>query len=94
MPYSYQLFFYPWRRELAVEAVEFAGRPAVRLSGWWGNRALVGGGPFRSYCFFEPSQRRVYIIDVSLFAPGVGKVPLMRNLDAVAHTFAVRAVGA
>ncbi len=82
-----------WRRELAVEAVEFAGRPAVRLSGWWGNRQLVGGGPFRTYCFFEPSQGRVYVIDVSLFAPGLDKVPLMRNLDAVAHTFAPAGTG-
>jgi hypothetical protein len=82
------------RRELVVEAVEFAGRPAIRLSGWWGNRKLVGGGPFRTYCFFEPSQGRVYVVDVSLFAPGLDKVPLMRNLDAVAHTFAVRAADA
>jgi hypothetical protein len=82
-----------WRRELRVEEIEFAGRPAVRLSGWWANRDLVGGGPFRSYCFFEPSQRRVYLIDVGLFAPGQNKVPLMRNLDAVAHTFAAGAGG-
>jgi hypothetical protein len=77
-----------WRRELAIETVEFAGSSAVRLSGWWANTELVGGGPFRTYCFFEPSQQRVYLIDVSLFAPGQDKVPLMRNLDAVAHTFA------
>lgn len=76
-----------WRRELEIESVEFAGRPAVRLSGWWANRELVGGGPFRTYCFFEPSQGRVYIVDVGLFAPAEDKVPLMRNLDAVAHTF-------
>jgi hypothetical protein len=77
-----------WRRELSIDSVQFAGRPAVRLSGWWANTELVGGGPFRTYCFFEPSQGRVYVIDVSLFAPGQDKVALMRNLDAVAHTFA------
>lgn len=76
-----------WRRGLAVDAVEFAGRPAVRLSGWWANRTLVGGGPFRTYCFYEPRDGRVYLVDVSLFAPGLDKVPLMRNLDAVARTF-------
>jgi hypothetical protein len=83
-----------WRRELVVESVEFTGRPAVRLSGWWANRELVGGGPFRTYCFFEPTQNRVYVVDVSLFAPGQDKVPLMRNLDALAHTFAPAAGGA
>jgi hypothetical protein len=76
-----------WQRELVIEAVEFAGRPAVRLSGWWANRTLVGGGPFITYCFFEPSQGRVYLVDGSLFAPGMDKVPLMRNLDAIARTF-------
>lgn len=83
-----------WRRELVVETVEFAGARAVRLSGWWANRELVGGGPFRTYCFFEPHQERVYVIDVSLFAPGLDKVALMRNLDALAHTFAPAPAGA
>jgi hypothetical protein len=76
-----------WQRELVIETVEFAGRRAVRLSGWWANRKLVGGGPFITYCFFEPSQERIYLVDAGLFAPGMDKVPLMRNLDAVARTF-------
>jgi hypothetical protein len=76
-----------WQRELAIETVEFAGRPAIRLAGWWANRALVGGGPFITYCFFEPSQGRLYLVDASLFAPAMDKVPLMRNLDAIARTF-------
>lgn len=78
-----------WNRPVEAERVDFLGRSAVRVSGWWGNRALVGGGPFRSYCFFEPSQGRVYLVDGSLFAPGFDKMALMRNLDAIAHTFTV-----
>ncbi len=76
-----------WRREFAIDSLAFSGRPAVRLSGWWGNSELVGGGPFRSYCFYEESQGRVYLIDAALFAPGFDKMPLMRNLDAALHTF-------
>lgn len=78
-----------WRRDFVVETVEFAGRPALQVSGWWGNRTLVGGGPFRAYCFFEPTQERVYIVDAALFAPGFEKTPLIRNLDAALHTFRV-----
>ena len=78
-----------WKRPVEVEQVDFLGRPAVRVSGWWGNRTLVGGGPFRTYCFYEPSSERVYLLDISLFAPGVDKTALMRNLDAIAHTFSV-----
>ncbi len=76
-----------WRRDFVVERIEFRGLPALCVSGWWGNRDLVGGGPFRSYCFFEPSQGRVYLVDAALFAPGMDKTPLMRNLDAALHTF-------
>ena len=76
-----------WNRPVEAERVDFLGLPAVRVSGWWGNRSLVGGGPFRSYCFFDPASERVYLLDVSLFAPGFEKTPLMKNLDAIAHTF-------
>lgn len=78
-----------WNRPVEAERVDFLGRSAVRVSGWWGNRALVGGGPFLTYCFYEPSQERVYMLDGSLFAPGFDKTALMRNLDAIAHTFTV-----
>ncbi|MFH1503016.1 MAG: DUF4837 family protein [Candidatus Eisenbacteria bacterium] len=76
-----------WRREFVVASVDFGGRPALEVSGWWGNRELVGGGPFRAYCFAEPSQGRVYLLDAALFAPATDKTPLMRNLDAALHTF-------
>jgi len=75
------------RRPLLTETVDFLGFDAVRISGWWGNKELVGGGPFRTYCFRVEPQGRVYLLDVSLFAPSYDKIPLMRNLDAVAHTF-------
>jgi hypothetical protein len=76
-----------WNRPLVVETVEFLGRPAIRISGWWGNRKLVGGGPFRSYFFYDESSGRVYLLDLSLFAPGYDKTALMRNLEAIAQTF-------
>ncbi len=79
------------RRPFEIESVEFAGHEALRVSGWWGNRELVGGGPFRTYCFHEPSRRRIYMVDASLFAPALDKTSLMRNLDAFARTFAVHA---
>ncbi len=75
-------------RPVEVKRVDFLGLPAIRVSGWWSNRNLVGGGPFRTYCFHEPSSDRVYLVDISLFAPGFDKTALMRNLDAIAHTFA------
>jgi hypothetical protein len=75
------------RRPVLVDTVSFSGRTALRLSGWWGNMELVGGGPFRTYCFYDPDGHRTYIVDVSLFAPGLDKTSLMRSLDAIANTF-------
>jgi hypothetical protein len=83
-----------WKRPLAADTVSFAGTTALRLSGWWANTRLLGGGPFRLYCFAVADQGRVYLVDESLFAPGMDKVPLMRNLEAIAHTFAVHGAGA
>jgi len=76
------------RRPSVFDTVSFGGREAVRVSAWWTNAELVGGGPFRTYCFHDPSDGRTYLVDVSLFAPGLEKVQHMRNLDAVARTFA------
>jgi len=76
-----------WRRPFEADTVAFADGTALRLSGWWANERLLGGGPFRLYCFAVPEQERVYLVDGSLFAPGMDKVPLMRNLDAIARTF-------
>jgi hypothetical protein len=79
-----------WNRPVVAERVDFLGRDAVRVSGWWGNRTLVGGGPFRSYCFQDEASGRIYLLDVSLFAPSYDKTALMRNLDAIAHTLTLR----
>jgi hypothetical protein len=77
-----------WGRPLEADTVSFAGTTALRLSGWWANKQLLGGGPFRLHCFAVPGQGRVYVVDESLYSPGMDKVPLMRNLDAIAYTFA------
>jgi hypothetical protein len=76
-----------WRRPFFADGVTFSGADAVRLSGWWANRELVGGGPFLSYCFAVPEQGRVYLVDASLFAPGFDKTALMRNLESILRTF-------
>ncbi|MCK4510767.1 DUF4837 family protein, partial [bacterium] len=45
-----------WKRPVETDRIDFLSRSAVRVSGWWSNRTLVGGGPFRSYCFHDPSS--------------------------------------
>jgi hypothetical protein len=76
-----------WRRPFNAETTALDGHDAIRLTGWWANRELVGGGPFVSYCFAVPEQGRVYLVDASLFAPSFDKTALMRNIESIVRTF-------
>jgi hypothetical protein len=46
------------------------------------------GGPFITYCFYDSSQGRRYLLDTHLFAPGEKQYFLMKQLELVANTFA------
>lgn len=75
--------------EDALETSEttFLGSPAVHLVGTWENKKYVIGGMFSSYCFSCPECGRNYLIDAAVFAPGLDKMPLMRELEAILVTF-------
>jgi hypothetical protein len=71
--------------------VDFQGRYAIQLDGVWENLKHNIGGPFRSYGFYDESDQRIYLVDYSVFAPGLKKWPFMRQLEAMARTFKVKA---
>ncbi len=70
--------------------VDFCGHYAIRLDGVWQNEKHEMGGPFRSYGFYNESDRRLYLIDLAVYAPGERKWPFMRQLDGIASTFKVK----
>ena len=72
---------------LEVTGTAFAGLPAVHLTGTWENKKYVIGGSFTSYCFTCQDCGRNYFIDAAVFAPGLDKLPLMRELEAILVTF-------
>jgi rRNA maturation protein Nop10 len=72
---------------LEVRQVTFAGAPAVNLTGTWENKKYVIGGTFTTYCFTCPKCGRHYVVDAAVFAPGLDKLPLMRELQAILATF-------
>ena len=77
-----------------VERDRFVEWEAYRITGLWQNdtpaSGYAAGGPFRSYCFYEPAMKRIYMVDVAVFAPGMSKEPYLRQLEIVAHTFRTR----
>ncbi|MBL7074501.1 DUF4837 family protein [candidate division KSB1 bacterium] len=72
---------------LKIEPTEFLGREAIRISGLWHLKDGVGGGPFRTYGFYDENSGRVYMIDLAVFAPAWRKEPLLRQLEIMARTF-------
>lgn len=69
------------------EIVNFQGRRAMRVDGLWENNTVLVGGPFRAFAFYEESTGRIYLIDLTVLAPGEKKLPFLRQLDIMAHTF-------
>jgi hypothetical protein len=70
-----------------TEATEttFLGREAIKMVGVWQNEKHMNGGPFRAFCFLEGD--RLYLVDVLVYAPGLDKIPYLRELEAIALTF-------
>jgi hypothetical protein len=65
----------------------FKGRPSVVVTGIWENKKYTIGGPFITYGFNCAACGRNYVIDGSVFAPGLEKLPLIREIRAILATF-------
>ncbi len=79
-------------RYTTVDEVDFNGKFALKLTGLYGGTLENGwpkvyGGPFRSYFFYEPADKRIYMVDYSVFAPDREKKDILRQLDMMVHTF-------
>ncbi|MBN2417497.1 DUF4837 family protein [bacterium] len=66
---------------------EFLGRPAIITTGLWGNDDKIAGGPFRNYTFYDEYTKRIYMIDLAVYAPNRDKLPYLKRLDIIAHSF-------
>ncbi|RMH69936.1 MAG: DUF4837 family protein [Gemmatimonadetes bacterium] len=80
-------------REIStVDTVTFLGKRGYKIEGFWVNEQYVIGGPMRSYTFYSPEDRRIYMIDLCLYAPGEDKYLAMTRLDLIAHTFSTQPI--
>ena len=69
-----------------TEKVIFLGRNAIKIEGLWEKETF--GGFFRSYVFSDRMTKRIYLIDLAIFAPEKNfKEPFIRQLDIIVHTF-------
>jgi hypothetical protein len=72
---------------LVIGEGRFNEHDCIVLSGTWDNEKYTIGGVYASYCFTCDACNRSYLVDASVFAPGLEKLPLMRELSAVLATF-------
>lgn len=63
----------------------FQHLPATVVEGTWRNEKYAIGGPFRSYAFVRGS--RFFLVDIAVFRPRDGRLPILREAAAVAATF-------
>jgi hypothetical protein len=76
------------RSRTRFEAARLDGRPALRMSGYWFNdRHSPAGGFYETYFIWDARARRLWAVDLLVYAPGREKTPLLRELRAVAGTF-------
>ncbi len=75
------------RERTTGRQVDFLEQKAYKIEGIWENNEKVMGGPFRTYFFNDTLQKRSYIIDMHVFAPGKKKWFFLMELEAVAASF-------
>jgi hypothetical protein len=72
---------------LQIQEGAFVGHDATIMTGLWENKKYTIGGVFVSYCFKCDECNTNYLVDAAVFAPGLDKLPLMRELRAILLTF-------
>ncbi len=75
------------REDTYLVRTNFQDRPAVKMIGVWQNHQLLIGGPLKTFAFFDPQSKFVYLIDLTVTAPGKRKKPFMDQLEIMARSF-------
>lgn len=70
-----------------TERVSFKGQFAVEARGLWKVSNSSAGGPFVSYSFVDQASQKLYYIEGYVYAAGMKKKPLVREVEAILSTF-------
>lgn len=79
------------RRDMVFFGEEKLGPfQAIRMEGYWENSVDTYGGPFICFFVYDEFDRRLWIVDCVVYAPGFPKHPNLRELHALAETFRLK----
>lgn len=74
--------------DLRLTTTSFGPHHAIQIRGRWQSTEYVVGGPFVLYAIHDDDT--LYVVDYLVFLPSLEKLPYLRQLDAIAHTFRLR----
>jgi len=77
-------------KDVRVEKYTLAGRAGWKLSGKWQNPKFSMGGAFQTFAFFDEKQKKVYLIDNSVYYPTGEKLAHLLELEAISSTIKLR----
>lgn len=66
-----------------TDVTRFSGQYAVEARGLWKTNNFSMGGPFLSYTFSHPQTGRLYYIEGMIFAAGMQKRELIREMEVM-----------
>ncbi len=72
---------------LVWEETLLGGHEVLKLEGAWTSKRFAGGGAFWCYFISDPGHNRIICLDLLVYGPGLDKMPMFRNLAAVASSF-------
>ena len=75
--------------DVVKENATFNKYNGYKLYGRWQNKKYYIGGAFVSFAFYEPEQKRAYIIDTSVYFPEGNKLRALLELEIIAKKFLV-----
>src|SRR5690606_6513664 len=67
--------------------VNFNERYALFTQGLWDLNIKGMGGPFVNYTFYDEKNKRLYMLDGSIFAPKYYKRNLIQQIDVILQSF-------
>ncbi len=69
-----------------VTESSFEDGAAKEIRGLWRMEGYFMGGPFYSYSFYNPNNEMQYMVDGYVYAPQFDKLPLLREVEAIAKS--------
>ncbi len=76
-----------YRRAVISRPINFKNYYGLVTRGAWRMTHDLMGGPFVNYTFYVPSQKRLYMMEFSEYAPRYLKRRFIRQFEAMAYTF-------